>query len=639
MTLIDDRRGVSEVIGVLLIFSFLVIAFVGYQAAIVPGQNAEVEFQHSQAVEDDFLGVRAAVLNANEQTTQSQAVQLGTTFPSRALALNAPPASGTLTTEQRGQYELSGPNSPNIESACSYASGASLGPVTSIDYTPRYSYATPEPTTHYENTLSYRRYESSSPDSPGEIKLLGSQTLLQGSTLRLYPLHADSELSISGSNSRDVTFAAGRAVLTRTVQGPISVTIPTQLSVDEWLTKTSIDEQTAFTQLTDPDPADGTITLELEGEITTICRPVALNQEAPGQTPADDNQSPPPQTGPSISLRVDDISSIGTNDASFLASYDISNVDSQRFQRVDVQFYSPNAGSSLESGPAGASRGRIDFSTGNGGEDTYDITAMVVYADENGQEYIAASQTIRDTADVRNPTQNADLSTDSTPRITDYTVRDVGQNGPEYDIDFTLSEATSGRAVLASTTTSGGRDSETFQNTASGALTLDTYGQGNEFEIKFLVYDETGAVVDSRTIEDTADGQGPGQPSQTPTPTPTPAPSCTVGSNVNPSALQINQLSNFQAKQGPNRWQFNIQVQDQDGDSDLSQIKYQITDSSGTVRATQTTGISGQQYQPGNVKISPDGSYNVQNNEQYTLQVTVCDSDGNSRSLERTATG
>jgi hypothetical protein len=132
------------------------------------------------------------------------------------------------------------------------------------------------------------------------------------------------------------------------------------------------------------------------------------------------------------------------------------------------------------------------------------------------------------------------------------------------------------------------------------------------------------------------------QPGSTGAPpgTPTPSGGCTVGSNNNPGAFQFSNLQGFDAKHGPDRWDIGqVQVQDADNDDDLNELKYQITDGSSTVRATRTTQISGQQYQAQNLKITPNSaSYNVQKNETYTLTVTVCDVDGNSRTETRVDT-
>jgi len=49
-----DRRGQSVVVGTVVLFGFLILALGIYQVQVVPTENADVEFEHSQEVEDHF---------------------------------------------------------------------------------------------------------------------------------------------------------------------------------------------------------------------------------------------------------------------------------------------------------------------------------------------------------------------------------------------------------------------------------------------------------------------------------------------------------------------------------------------------------------------------------------------------------
>lgn len=142
----------------------------------------------------------------------------------------------------------------------------------------------------------------------------------------------------------------------------------------------------------------------------------------------------------------------------------------------------------------------------------------------------------------------------------------------------------------------------------------------------------TGYDVDGNSSSDTVTATSVG--------TGGPGGGCTIGSNSNPSAIQFSNLQNFAAKQGPDRWEIGqVQVQDADSDNDLNKLKFEITDSSGSVRATETISISGQQYQDQNPKINPDdSSYDVPKGETYTLAATVCDADRNSNTETRQST-
>ena len=61
-----DERGQPVQIGFILLFGILVLAFAGYQGHVVPDQNSEVEFQHSQDVTKDMQTFRVNLLNGAE---------------------------------------------------------------------------------------------------------------------------------------------------------------------------------------------------------------------------------------------------------------------------------------------------------------------------------------------------------------------------------------------------------------------------------------------------------------------------------------------------------------------------------------------------------------------------------------------
>ena len=102
-----DRRGQSVVVGAVILFGFLILALGVFQVQVVPTDNANVEFEHSQAVEDDFGDLRNDVLRAGSTgSTGSTQVRLGTRYPARTFFVNPPPASGSLETEPTGEIRV-----------------------------------------------------------------------------------------------------------------------------------------------------------------------------------------------------------------------------------------------------------------------------------------------------------------------------------------------------------------------------------------------------------------------------------------------------------------------------------------------------------------------------------------------------
>jgi len=85
----DCDRGVSEVVGFILVFGMLVIAFTVYQGIVVPDQNRQVEFQHNQQVQRQLQDLRNAIVTtAATGSGQAVSVTLGATYPRRTIAQN-----------------------------------------------------------------------------------------------------------------------------------------------------------------------------------------------------------------------------------------------------------------------------------------------------------------------------------------------------------------------------------------------------------------------------------------------------------------------------------------------------------------------------------------------------------------------
>ena len=93
----DDERAVSPVVGFVLIFALIMLVFAIYQADVVPAQNEEVEFKHSQEVEGDMSQLSSAMVSAGSTgTVRAQTVATGMNYPSRTLFINPGPPTGSL---------------------------------------------------------------------------------------------------------------------------------------------------------------------------------------------------------------------------------------------------------------------------------------------------------------------------------------------------------------------------------------------------------------------------------------------------------------------------------------------------------------------------------------------------------------
>jgi FlaG/FlaF family flagellin (archaellin) len=105
----DDERGVSPVVGFVLMFALVMIVFTLYQSSVVPAQNEEVEFKHSQTVEGEMSELNDAIQQAGTSgVPQSATIATGVQYPDRALAINPGSPVGSLSTSAKKNVEITG---------------------------------------------------------------------------------------------------------------------------------------------------------------------------------------------------------------------------------------------------------------------------------------------------------------------------------------------------------------------------------------------------------------------------------------------------------------------------------------------------------------------------------------------------
>ena len=229
-----DERAVAGLIGAILLFGMLVISLSLYQAQVVPAQNARVEFGHSQQVGDDLVAARSAILRtAWTGESQPTSVTLGTRYPNRGVALNPPPATGTLATRNfsgESSVVLSNLTRANVgEGLSEYAgvNGTLVFPTKRLVYTPHYNEYRNAPTTTYENTVLYDTFETTT----GERVLTRTgQRLVTSDRVSLVALTGEYDENGVGSVALDpesVSTGTGSSFA-----GPVTVSVPTALPRD-----------------------------------------------------------------------------------------------------------------------------------------------------------------------------------------------------------------------------------------------------------------------------------------------------------------------------------------------------------------------------------------------------------------------
>ncbi|SDY65129.1 VCBS repeat-containing protein [Halopenitus persicus] len=263
----DDNRAVTVQIGAILLFATLIIAMSIYQMTIVPSQNAEIEYKHSQTVQNQMTDVRNSILRAaGTGTIQPASVTLGTQYPTRVFLVNPPPATGTLQTSDAGAIQLTNVSANNAETNDFFeAIGGTWNTSTkTLSYEPNYHEYDNAPSILYESSILsvYHPDAENSPVIPVSGQVLVNE---ESNTITLVALNGSLNTAQSGSVSVDpVSLSAPYEPVEITPEGDaetMTLTIPTKVSPDLMETRTSLTDVS-------PGPRNGTVNITLRGDYT-----------------------------------------------------------------------------------------------------------------------------------------------------------------------------------------------------------------------------------------------------------------------------------------------------------------------------------------------------------------------------------
>jgi hypothetical protein len=211
-----------------------------------------------------------------------------------------------------------------------------------------------------------------------------------------------------------------------------------------------------------------------------------------------------------VAFRVDDLTDRRSNDPSLVASYDLTTAD-RTFIDVEVSFTSED-GNPSRTVVGTLPRGSVRYEPGYGGDDEFDVVLRATYEDADGTRLVQ-SRAIVDRADGQTYAGANDDLTDTneivTFDVTDET--DVGRNDPRYVVDYEVESADFGEVEIAalSLDAAGGSVRDVRSSPAGSGVELHPGdGAGSEYRLKLLVYDESGAVIETVSLTDVADGTG-----------------------------------------------------------------------------------------------------------------------------------
>lgn len=253
-----DSRGVSELLGAILLFGLLISLLIIVQATAVPNANEQVEFQHSQGIQGDMLRLADDIDSvAVTGSDQLSVLDLGVSYPNRFLLFNPPPAAGTLSTTGDASFTIA--NARAIGEVGDYWNGSAVSfDSQSVAYRPAYNVYQGAPTTRYESGVVVNAFDN------GKTNVGGGKPFIKGNRINLIAVQGDRDVSRTTSLALDVVPLSGpaRTVTVTDTGSPIVITIATDLPASLW---SEILAGEPNVQSVDPGPTAGTVAVTLAG--------------------------------------------------------------------------------------------------------------------------------------------------------------------------------------------------------------------------------------------------------------------------------------------------------------------------------------------------------------------------------------
>ncbi|QLC34614.1 hypothetical protein EFA46_010495 [Halarchaeum sp. CBA1220] len=270
-------RGVSTLVGAILLFGIILVVYASWQAAVVPAENKQVEFDAFQGAGEDVTELRNAMQRTAVTGVQtSTVVQTGTYYPSRVLFVNPPPASGTLATEPAGDVTLS-----NVEATDGDVRDYWNGDDRSFDtqrlvFRPDYNELRTGSLAVDPSGATYL--------AAGATVMRDAQTLVSGNRITLVTVAGDyRDGGVTVAPAVEPVSVGTETISVRNTSGDFTMTVPTRLGQDAW--DDVADGQETIQSAT---VADGNVTLTFsDGTYQLRLARVALREPTDGAAESD----------------------------------------------------------------------------------------------------------------------------------------------------------------------------------------------------------------------------------------------------------------------------------------------------------------------------------------------------------------
>lgn len=275
----QDTRGVSEVIGAILIFGLAIMLLAILQTQAIPAANEDVEFNHNDEIQGQLIDFhQAAAETARNGGADSTKLEMGLRYPNRLLFFNPPSPAGTLATSDESNVTIENAHAEDDTVGKYMNNGPIKVGTRSLSYRANYNEYRAAPVSKYEYGVLYNDHEDSQ-------LLVNDGGVVQGREISLLmpagELHESSTRAMS-IDPRPVSAPAKTVSITGDGTGPINVTLPSEMNTSLW------EEAVDMTHVQNIEQRpDGKIRLSLDGDETYALRMarIGVGGDTPEQTP------------------------------------------------------------------------------------------------------------------------------------------------------------------------------------------------------------------------------------------------------------------------------------------------------------------------------------------------------------------
>lgn len=229
-------KAVAPVIGFMLILAILFLAAAQYQANVVPVQERSTEVDHFTTITEDMSGLRSSIIqSASTGQIQTQELDLGVEY--NVLGLSQPARSGRLAYIKSPNIVLR--NTTNNREASNFWRGDEDREYETgfLEYSINYNRITSHADIYFEHGMMYRD-EARGSDTNVRYVEESEQPIIQGRSITIYTMQSNIATSRVGTTTVETQpiSAPMNSVSVTNVESdsPITIQLPTRLSVDTW---------------------------------------------------------------------------------------------------------------------------------------------------------------------------------------------------------------------------------------------------------------------------------------------------------------------------------------------------------------------------------------------------------------------